>query len=107
MAAGLTALVLVAILCILEISFSFDNAVINPTILRRMSKFWQTIFLTIGILIAVFGMRLIFPFVLVSASAGISPWSAVDLALGNEQQQQRFADLLTDAHPTIAAFGGI
>ena len=107
MAAGLTALVLVAILCILEISFSFDNAVINATILRRMSKFWQTIFLTVGILIAVFGMRLIFPFLLVSASAGISPWEAVDLATGSDAQQQEFADLLVAAHPTIAAFGGI
>ncbi|GAA1041784.1 DUF475 domain-containing protein [Virgisporangium ochraceum] len=107
MAAGFTALFLVAILCILEISFSFDNAVINATILRRMSKFWQTIFLTVGILIAVFGMRLIFPFLLVSASAGISPWSAVELALGSEADQERFANLLTDAHPTIAAFGGI
>jgi uncharacterized protein len=105
--AGLTALFLVAILSILEISFSFDNAVINATVLRRMSKFWQTIFLTVGILIAVFGMRLIFPFLLVSASAGISPWSAVELALGNEADQQQFADLLVDAHPTIAAFGGI
>jgi uncharacterized protein len=105
--AGLTALFLVAILSVLEISFSFDNAVINATILRRMSKFWQTIFLTVGILIAVFGMRLIFPFLLVSASAGISPWSAVELALGNEADKQQFADLLVDAHPTIAAFGGI
>jgi hypothetical protein len=107
MAAGLTALVLVTILCILEISFSFDNAVINATILRRMSKFWQTIFLTVGILIAVFGMRLIFPFLLVSASAGISPWEAVELATGTDTEQGRFADLLVDAHPTIAAFGGI
>ena len=105
--AGLTALFLVAILSVLEISFSFDNAVINATILRRMSRFWQTIFLTVGILIAVFGMRLIFPFLLVSASAGISPLSAVELATGNEADQQHFADLLVAAHPTIAAFGGI
>jgi hypothetical protein len=107
MAAGFTALFLVAILSVLEISFSFDNAVINATILRRMSKFWQTIFLTVGILIAVFGMRLIFPFLLVSASAGISPWSAVELALGSDADQEKFADLLVAAHPTIAAFGGI
>jgi hypothetical protein len=105
--AGLTALFLVAILSVLEISFSFDNAVINATILRRMSKFWQTIFLTVGILIAVFGMRLLFPFLLVSASAGISPWEAVELATGDEAQKQEFADLLVAAHPTIAAFGGI
>jgi uncharacterized protein len=107
MTAGLTALFLVAILSILEISFSFDNAVINATILRRMSKFWQTIFLTIGVLIAVFGMRLIFPFLLVSASAGISPWSSAQLAAGSDADQEHFADLLVEAHPTIAAFGGI
>ncbi|GIJ47603.1 hypothetical protein Val02_44890 [Virgisporangium aliadipatigenens] len=104
--AGLTALFLVAILTILEISFSFDNAVINATILRRMSKFWQTIFLTVGVLIAVFGMRLVFPFLLVSASAGISPWEAVELAV-NPDSQDEFARLLVEAHPTIAAFGGI
>jgi hypothetical protein len=107
MTAGLTALFLVAILSILEISFSFDNAVINATILRRMSKFWQTIFLTVGVLIAVFGMRLIFPFLLVSASAGISPWSSAQLAAGSDADQEHFADLLVRAHPTIAAFGGI
>jgi uncharacterized protein len=104
---GLTDLFLVAILSILEISFSFDNAVINATVLRRMSRFWQTIFLTVGIVIAVFGMRLIFPFLLVSASAGISPWEAFNLALGDDADQQEFARLLVAAHPTIAAFGGV
>jgi uncharacterized protein len=104
---GLRVFIIVAILSILEISFSFDNAVINATVLRRMSKFWQTIFLTVGILIAVFGMRLVFPFLLVSASAAISPWEAIQLAVGSQSEQQRFADLLVAAHPTIAAFGGV
>ena len=51
---GWQALILTVILGILEVSLSFDNAVINATVLRRMSEFWQKIFLTIGILIAVF-----------------------------------------------------
>src|SRR3712207_9096472 len=38
---GPTAFVLVAILCVLEISLSFDNAVVNATILERMDAFWQ------------------------------------------------------------------
>jgi uncharacterized protein len=96
--------IIVAILSVLEISFSFDNAVINATILRRMSKFWQTIFLTVGIAIAVFGMRLIFPFLLVSASAGVSPWGSVDIAINKPDD---FRDMLVAAHPTIAAFGGV
>ena len=58
---GWTALALCLILGILEVSLSFDNAVINATVLEKMSEFWQRIFLTIGILIAVFGMRLLFP----------------------------------------------
>ena len=43
---GLEVLILCAILGILEISLSFDNAVVNATVLERMSPFWQRIFLT-------------------------------------------------------------
>ena len=78
---GPTGFVVVAVLIVLEVSLSFDNAVVNAKVLKRMSEFWQKIFLTIGILIAVFGMRLIFPVLLVSATASISPVEAVQLAL--------------------------
>ncbi|WNZ11861.1 DUF475 domain-containing protein [Streptomyces sp. 11x1] len=101
---GWTALGLVAILCILEISLSFDNAVVNAGILKKMNAFWQKIFLTIGILIAVFGMRLVFPVVIVAVSAKLGPIEAVDLALTDKDQYQQ---LVTDAHPSIAAFGGM
>jgi hypothetical protein len=101
---GLTILAAVVILSILEVSFSFDNAVINATVLRRMSKFWQTIFLTIGIAIAVFGMRLIFPLLLVTFSAGIGPIESLNLALNDPPH---YKELLEAAHPTIAAFGGV
>ena len=56
-----SAVVLCVILGVLEVSLSFDNAVINATVLERMSDFWQKIFLTVGIVIAVFGMRLAAP----------------------------------------------
>ena len=79
--AGVTGLVLCAILGILEISLSFDNAVVNATVLERMSAFWQRIFLTIGVLIAVFGMRLVFPLLIVGITAQLSPVEAVRLAL--------------------------
>ncbi|NDH66033.1 MAG: DUF475 domain-containing protein, partial [Microbacteriaceae bacterium] len=52
---GWQAGVLIVILCVLEISFSFDNAVVNATILQRMSPWWQKIFLSFGVIIAVFG----------------------------------------------------
>ncbi|WP_151480600.1 DUF475 domain-containing protein [Streptomyces albicerus] len=101
---GWTAFGIVLILSILEISLSFDNAVVNAGILKKMSAFWQKIFLTIGILIAVFGMRLVFPVLIVAISASLGPIEAVDLALNDAN---RYEELVTDAHPSIAAFGGI
>ncbi|MFH8449566.1 DUF475 domain-containing protein [Streptomyces fungicidicus] len=101
---GWTALGLVAILAVLEVSLSFDNAVINAGILKRLNAFWQRMFLTIGILIAVFGMRLLFPIVIVTVSARLAPSQAVHLALTDKD---RYQQLVTDAHPAIAAFGGM
>jgi hypothetical protein len=101
---GWTGFGIVAILSILEISLSFDNAVVNAGILKKMNAFWQKIFLTIGVLIAVFGMRLVFPVVIVAISAKIGPIDAVDLALNDKDHYQ---ELVTDAHPAIAAFGGM
>ncbi|MFB7998006.1 DUF475 domain-containing protein [Streptomyces sp. NPDC056002] len=101
---GWTAFGVVAILAVLEISLSFDNAVVNAGILKKMNAFWQKIFLTIGVLIAVFGMRLVFPVVIVAISAKLGPIEAVDLAFN---QPDRYQQLVTDAHPSIAAFGGM
>ncbi|MGW1795432.1 DUF475 domain-containing protein [Streptomyces sp. NPDC001984] len=101
---GWTAFGIVAILSVLEISLSFDNAVVNAGILKKMSAFWQKIFLTVGVLIAVFGMRLVFPVVIVAVTAKMGPIEAVDLALNNKD---RYQELVTDAHPAIAAFGGM
>ena len=58
---GPEALWLFVVLVLLEVTFSFDNAVINSRILARMSKFWQTMFLTVGIVTAVFVVRFILP----------------------------------------------
>ncbi|MFE7272066.1 DUF475 domain-containing protein [Streptomyces sp. NPDC057623] len=101
---GWEAFGIVLILSILEISLSFDNAVVNAGILKKMNAFWQRIFLTVGILIAVFGMRLVFPVVIVAISAQVGPVEAVQLALDDPD---RYQDLVTDAHPAIAAFGGM
>ncbi|WP_424213932.1 DUF475 domain-containing protein [Streptomyces sp. BI20] len=101
---GWTAFGIVAILSVLEISLSFDNAVVNAGILKKMNAFWQKIFLTVGVLIAVFGMRLVFPVVIVAISAQLGPIEAVKLAINDKPMYQQ---LVTDAHPSIAAFGGM
>ncbi len=112
---GLNALFLLVALAILEVSLSFDNAIINASVLKRMSSFWRQMFLTIGILIAVFGMRLVFPLLIVWATAGIHPIRALDLALNPPPHgalefpdgSPSYEKLVLAAHPQIAAFGGI
>jgi hypothetical protein len=104
-----TGLAVAAILAVLEVSLSFDNAVVNATVLVRMSAFWQRMFLTVGVAIAVFGMRLLFPLLIVGITAKLTPAQAVRLALekGNAHQPGTYGFLLREAHPAIAAFGGI
>jgi len=106
---GWAAFFLCLILGILEVSLSFDNAVVNATVLERMSDFWQRMFLTVGILIAVLGMRIIFPLLLVQITAGLNPVEALQLALekGDPETPGTYGYLLNEAHPQIAAFGGM
>jgi hypothetical protein len=93
-----------SILGVLEVSLSFDNAVVNASILKRMDDRWQKYFLTWGILIAVFGMRLLFPIVIVSAATGIGFMGVTEMAL---HDTATYAKHLTESHVQIAAFGGM
>ena len=106
---GPAGLAVAAILIVLEVSLSFDNAVVNARVLVRMSEWWQTIFLTVGILIAVFGMRLVFPLVVVGITADLSPARAWGLAMerGDPDVPGTYGFILNEAHPSIAAFGGM
>jgi uncharacterized protein len=99
-----TALWLAAVLAVLEVSLSFDNAVVNAGVLKDMSAFWRQLFLTVGILIAVFGMRLVFPIVIVSVSAQLGAVETMQLAL---QQPDEYSRVLTSVYPVISAFGGM
>jgi len=100
---GWSALLVTLVLILVEITFSFENAVINAKVLQKMSERWRIIFLSVGIIIAIFGMRVVFPILIVAFTAHI-PWrEVIDLALNNPTL---YAEKLTDAHHTIAAFGG-
>jgi len=101
---GWKAAFLTLVLMLVEITFSFDNAIINAKVLAKMSRFWQQMFMTIGILIAVFGMRLVFPIVLVMLTTGLGAGSVIDLALNKPEM---YSAELDKAHPLIAAFGGM
>ncbi|HWJ86168.1 MAG TPA: DUF475 domain-containing protein [Cellulomonas sp.] len=106
---GWNALALCLILGVLEVSLSFDNAVVNATVLQRMSDFWQRMFLTVGVVIAVFGMRLVFPLLIVGITADLGPVEAINLAMekGDPETPGTYGYLLNQAHPQIAAFGGM
>lgn len=102
--AGFSALVPLLALAVIEVTFSFENAVINGQVLGGMSRFWRTMFLTIGIAVAVFGVRLVLPLVLVSSTSGSSLGHVLDLALNDPDH---YAEELEAAYPVIAAFGGV
>ncbi len=99
----LNILFITAVLSVLEISLSFDNAIVNANKLRDMSPKWQHRFLTWGILIAVFGMRIVFPLLVVCIAAKIGPWAALELAWANPD---RYAHIMEGARIPISAFGG-
>ena len=66
---GFACVFIASVLAILEISLSFDNAVVNAMKLEGMSEKWRHRFITWGILIAVFGMRFLFPLAVVAIFA--------------------------------------
>jgi hypothetical protein len=103
LAGTLNVLWLVFVLSILEISLSFDNAVVNASVLKDMDEVWQQRFLTWGIAIAVFGMRIVFPVAIVAIAAGIGPIAAAKLSLASPAEYER---LVSSAHIGIAGFGG-
>ena len=100
----LAALGIAVILGVMEVSLSFDNAVVNASVLKNWDKFWQGLFLGVGIIIAVFGMRLVFPLVIVAQAADLGLLEVWNLALSNPEQ---YSMHLTNHHAEVAAFGGI
>lgn len=99
----LSFLLIGSVLAALEISLSFDNAIVNANKLEDMTPVWRQRFLTWGILIAVFGMRIVFPLLIVAIFAWINPFEAIRLALAEPEEYTR---IIEHAHSPIAAFGG-
>jgi hypothetical protein len=101
---GLVSFLIVGVvLAALEIALSFDNAIVNANKLEEMTPVWRQRFLTWGILIAVFGMRVVFPLAIVAIFAWINPFAAMHLALADPDEYSR---IIGKAHGPISAFGG-
>ncbi|MDP3672325.1 MAG: DUF475 domain-containing protein [Telluria sp.] len=101
---ALTALGIAVILGVMEVSLSFDNAVVNASVLKTWDEFWQKLFLGVGIIIAVFGMRLLFPLVIVAQAADLGMMEVWNLALSDPKA---YSAHLTAHHAEVAAFGGM
>lgn len=100
---GLLCVFIALILGVLEVSLSFDNAVVNAMKLEKMDKIWERRFLTWGIAIAVFGMRFLFPLLVVGIFAKLSILKVLNIALTDSNQ---YAHYLHQTHAPIVAFGG-
>ena len=98
----LQAMMVALMLIALEVSLSFDNAVINARVLRQMSPKWQKRFLLWGILVAVFGVRLLLPFLMVYWGSNLSFTQVLHYAL---HRPDLYHQALEHAFPYIAAFG--
>jgi hypothetical protein len=94
---------IIVVLSVLEVSLSFDNAVVNASILKEMDEIWQRRFLLWGIAFAVFGMRIVFPVAIVAIAAGLGPVDSVRLSLTNPAEYER---IVSSANVGIAGFGG-
>ena len=101
---GMMGVFIALILGVLEVSLSFDNAVVNASVLKRMNQRWQHYFLTWGILIAVFGMRLVFPVMIVAVATGLEFINVAKMAL---QDPATYSQHLNNVHVQISAFGGM
>lgn len=101
---ALSAFGVALILAAMEVSLSFDNAVVNASVLKNWDEFWQKLFLGLGIIIAVFGMRLLFPLVIVAVAADIGIMDVWTLALNDPKT---YSMHLTNHHAEVAAFGGM
>jgi hypothetical protein len=92
------------ILGVMEVSLSFDNAVVNASVLKNWDHFWKTLFLTVGIFVAVFGMRLLFPLAIVSFTTDMHLLEVWNLALRNPEE---YSARLIAHHAEVSAFGGM
>jgi len=100
---GVEALYIVFLLTILEVSLSFDNAVVNAKVLSTLEKKWQDRFITWGIPIAVFGMRFVFPIVIVAVVGNLGVLDTFDIAIN---EPSKYREILESSEYMIFAFGG-
>ncbi len=98
-------LVVILGLCVFEIITSVDNAVINAHVLKTLPSKYRRIFLVWGILIAVFVIRGVLPFLIVwMANPKLSFVQVITFAFSSSPDIQKYVEL---SKPILLLGGGI
>ena len=101
----LPAILIVLGLSLFEVVSSLDNAIINAEVLSTMQKKPRQWFLTWGILIAVFGMRGVLPWLIVWVAApSLGPVGAITAAFSGDP---RVHEALDASAPVLLMGGGV
>lgn len=100
---ALTVAISMLALCAVEIALSFDNAIANAKVMKDMDHVWRQRFLTWGMLIAVFGMRVVFPIIIVSFAGDVNLIEATRIGFTDPAKYQ---ELMEKSEIIIAGFGG-
>lgn len=101
---GLPDTLLIIELTVLEMLFSFDNAAVNSSIVGRLSPFWQSMFMTVGIFFAVIVVRFVLPLLIVQYGAHTSFLATLDMA---QHHPAAYTSYVEKAMPIIGSSGGI
>ena len=92
-------------LAVFESITSIDNAIINAEVLATMQARARKWFLTWGILIAVFGVRGVMPWLIVWVmTPGLDPWQALTAAFSDDPAAQK---AIQDSAPILLIGGGV
>jgi hypothetical protein len=99
-----TAILTIAGLVLFETITSLDNAIINAEVLSTMAAWARRWFLTWGLLIAVFGIRLLLPWLIVWLSTpSLGPWGALTATFSSDPM---VAAAIEESAPILLMGGG-
>ena len=100
-----SAILIVLGLVLFESITSIDNAIINAEVLQTMQTRARRWFLTWGILIAVFGVRGLLPWLIVWVmTPGLGPWDAFTASLTGDPVALK---AIQDSSPVLLMGGGV
>jgi hypothetical protein len=99
-----TAILTIAGLVLFETITSLDNAIINAEVLTTMAAWARRWFMTWGLLIAVFGVRLLLPWLIVWMSTpSLGPWGALTATFSSDPM---VAAAIEESAPILLVGGG-